>query len=81
MIGPAFMPWNWGKFVDQHRNTKPEDYAQKEGNILRGFAARRQALEKARSAAGMKPAQYQQGGSVTNNTTNIHNFSSSRVVV
>lgn len=31
MFGPSWMPWNWGKLVDQHRNTKPSDYANQQG--------------------------------------------------
>ena len=59
MFGPAIMPWNWGKVVDKHRSTKPEDYTMQQGNPFAGMAKRRQALEAARKAAGM-----QQGGSV-----------------
>jgi murein DD-endopeptidase MepM/ murein hydrolase activator NlpD len=27
MVGPSWLPWNWGKVVDKHRNTKSTDYS------------------------------------------------------
>ena len=67
MFGPAIMPWNWGKFVDQHRNANPEDYKMQQGNPLRGFAARRQQMEAIRG----KSQGLQQGGTVINNSSNL----------
>jgi GH24 family phage-related lysozyme (muramidase) len=44
IIGPSWMPWNWGKFVDKHRQTKPEDYKNQQ-SLGSNFAKRREAMK------------------------------------
>jgi ribosomal protein S15P/S13E len=57
MVGPSWMPWNWGKVVEKHRSSKPTDYANQQG--LGANLARRRAM--------MKELGYQ-GGGITENT-------------
>ena len=52
MIGPSWMPWNWGKVVGKHRSTKPEDYSNTSG-LGANLARRREML---------KELGYQRGG-------------------
>ena len=76
MFGPAFMPWNWGKLVDQQRNAKSEDYKQQKNNPLAGMARRREALQEAMGATGVgRPAaKYQTGGTVTKPADSLNSF-------
>jgi GH24 family phage-related lysozyme (muramidase) len=58
MVGPSWMPWNWGKVVDEHRNTKPVDYENQQG--LGANLARRREM--------MKQHGYEGGGVVKENS-------------
>jgi hypothetical protein len=53
MVGPSWMPWNWGKVVDKHRSAKSTDYANPNGMLAQ--AAKRREM--------MKELGYQGGGS------------------
>jgi murein DD-endopeptidase MepM/ murein hydrolase activator NlpD len=44
MIGPSWMPWNWGKLVDKHRSAKSTDYANP--NSMLAQAARQREMMK-----------------------------------
>jgi uncharacterized protein (TIGR02594 family) len=44
MIGPSWMPWNWGKVVDKHRSAKSTDYANP--NSMLAQAARQREMMK-----------------------------------
>ena len=63
MMGPSWMPWNWGKLVDQHRNTKSTDYANPNGIL--GQAAKQREM--------MKEYGYEKGGS-TNSMYGVANY-------
>ena len=52
MVGPSWMPWNWGKVVDQHRNTKSSDYANQNSFLAK----------QAKQREMMKELGYQGGG-------------------
>jgi murein DD-endopeptidase MepM/ murein hydrolase activator NlpD len=52
MVGPSWLPWNWGKVVDKHRNTKSTDYAN--SNSILAQAAKRREM--------MKELGYSRGG-------------------
>lgn len=51
MVGPSWMPWNWGKVVDQHRNTKSSDYAN-QNSFLAKQAKQREMLKELGYASG-----------------------------
>jgi hypothetical protein len=53
MVGPSWMPWNWGKVVDKHRSTKSTDYANPNSPLAR-MAKQREM---------MKELGYEKGGS------------------
>ena len=54
MVGPSWLPWNWGKVVDQHRNTKSTDYTNQNSFLAR----------QAKQRDMMKEMGYQTGGPV-----------------
>lgn len=64
MVGPSWLPWNWGKLVDNQRNTnKGLGYNARYGNVTD---------PEMRRMMGLPPLKKQQGGgSITPVTTNF----------
>lgn len=52
MVGPSWMPWNWGKVVDKHRSAKSSDYSNPNSFLAR----------QAKQREMMKELGYQGGG-------------------
>jgi murein DD-endopeptidase MepM/ murein hydrolase activator NlpD len=56
MVGPSWLPWNWGKVVDTHRNTKSTDYSN-QNSILAASAKRREMMKELGYASGGSKSQ------------------------
>jgi murein DD-endopeptidase MepM/ murein hydrolase activator NlpD len=56
MVGPSWLPWNWGKVVDKHRNTKSTDYSN-QNSIFAASAKRREMMKELGYASGGSKSQ------------------------
>lgn len=59
MVGPSWMPWNWGKVVDKHRSAKSSDYSNQNSFLAQAAKRREMMKELGYSTGGVSSRQRQ----------------------